>query len=248
MLNFWSQHPVSQKIGVIFGLVDKAFLLSHPNFHEKNLKFIIDILLLNDYPLDFIFDNVSKRIKSIINKPSQLNSNDNNIIRKNINWLIIPYIKGFSERFNNIVNGLNHKISFYSINKLNDYIKVQKDSIPHDTKMNVIYKIKCNDCDATYVGQTKRKLITRVNEHRNHIRRNTSSKSVITDHRLDHSHEFNWNNVNILDCESFYHKRLISEMLYIKTQSNGLNLKTDTDGLDRSYADILDILININLT
>ncbi|KYM98541.1 hypothetical protein ALC62_10740 [Cyphomyrmex costatus] len=115
-----------------------------------------------------------------------------------------------------------HRVSFFSINKLNDCNKVQKDPVPHDTKMNVIYKIKCNDCDATYIGQTKRKLITRVNEHRNHIRRNTSSKSVITDHRLDYNHEFDWNNVDILDCESFCHKRLISEMLYIKTQSNGL--------------------------
>ena len=37
ILNFWSQHPISQKRGVISGLVDKAFLLSHRDFHGKNL-------------------------------------------------------------------------------------------------------------------------------------------------------------------------------------------------------------------
>ncbi|KYM94019.1 hypothetical protein ALC62_15366 [Cyphomyrmex costatus] len=148
-----------------------------------------------------------------------------------------------------LVYGTSLKIPcvFFFSEEMSSDPRIFIEPIPHDTKMNVIYKIKCNDCDATYVGQTKRKLITRVNEHRNHIRRNTS-KSVITDHRLDHNHEFDWNNVDILDCKSFYHKRLISETLYITTQSNGLNLKTDTDGLDRSYADILDKLININLT
>jgi len=39
------------------------------------------------------------------------------------------------------------------------------------------------DCDASYVGQTKRTLNTRVSEHRNDARRNTTQNSVITDHR-----------------------------------------------------------------
>jgi len=30
-----------------------------------------------------------------------------------------------------------------------------------------VYKINCNDCSASYVGQTKRQLGTRINEHRN---------------------------------------------------------------------------------
>ncbi|KYM97737.1 hypothetical protein ALC62_11566 [Cyphomyrmex costatus] len=239
ILNFWSQHPISQKIGVIYELVDKAFLLSHPVFHKKNLKFIIDTLLLNDFPLDFIFANIKKRIYTIMNKPTQQNSNVNNIVRGNI-WFTIPYIRGFSDRFKSIVNGINRRISFFSINKLNDFIKVQKDPLPNETKKNVVYRIKCNDCDVTHVGQTRRKLKTRVNEHRSHIHWNTSSRSVITDHRLEHNHEFDWNNVDILDCENFYHKRLISEMICIKTQRNSLNLKTDTEGLDQSYADILD--------
>jgi len=32
-LNYWSQHPMSQKRGTIISLVDRAFLLSHPDFH-----------------------------------------------------------------------------------------------------------------------------------------------------------------------------------------------------------------------
>lgn len=37
-------------------------------------------------------------------------------------------------------------------------------------RCNVVYKVNCNNCEASYVGQTSRQLDTRISE------------SVITDH------------------------------------------------------------------
>jgi len=36
-LNYWSQHSLSQKKDIIMGLVDRTFLLSHPEFHQKKI-------------------------------------------------------------------------------------------------------------------------------------------------------------------------------------------------------------------
>lgn len=72
-LNFLSQHPLCQKRGTIIGLVDRAFLLSHPRCHQNNLKFIINILLDNNYPLDFIFMTLQDRLKYLF-----INHNKNN--------------------------------------------------------------------------------------------------------------------------------------------------------------------------
>jgi len=58
---------------------------------------------------------------------------------------------------------------------------------------------------------------------------------VITDHKIISDRDFDWDNVEILDVESNLNKRLISEMINIKSQSKGLNLQTDTDFLDRAY-------------
>ena len=64
---------------------------------------------------------------------------------------------------------------------------------------------------------------------------NTSVRSVITEHRLQYDHDFQWNNIKILDEEPCYRKRLISEMLNIKKQKNSLNLQTDTEDLHKVY-------------
>jgi len=89
------------------------------------------------------------------------------------------------------------------------------------------------------VGQTKRLLKDRISEHRNHINRNSNQLSVITNHRQNFNHDFDWNNVKVLDEETNYKKRLISEMIHIKKQKHGLNSQNDTELLDSLYHDLV---------
>jgi len=131
------------------------------------------------------------------------------------------------------------KLFFSCYNKLSRFIKVHKDALPSSVRSNVVYKINCQNCNASYVGQTKRALSVRVDEHRSHITRNSSQQSVITEHRLLYKHDFDWNNVQILDEKTNYNKRLISEMIFIKKQKHGLNAQTDTELLDPIYNEVL---------
>jgi len=64
-----------------------------------------------------------------------------------------------------------------------------------------MYKIFCKDCDASYMGQTKRKLKTRLNEHIKNIKLDPQKHSVISDHILEHDHSFDWKSIKILDFE-----------------------------------------------
>jgi len=86
-------------------------------------------------------------------------------------------------------------------------------------------------------------LKTRINEHVKNITSDESKYSVITKlHILDKNHTFDWQNVKILDFKNNYFKRLI-EMIYIKTQDNGLNLIDDIECLD-SYFNLLSKMFN----
>jgi hypothetical protein len=67
-LNFLSAHPLSQKRGTIMGMVDRAFLLSDAKFHQKNIELMVNTLLANDYPAEFIFETINSRLKSLIHK------------------------------------------------------------------------------------------------------------------------------------------------------------------------------------
>jgi len=106
-----------------------------------------------------------------------------------------------------------------------------------------VYKLTCKNCDASYVGQTKRKLSTKVVEHKNDINKKTKNHSVITEHRLELNHDFDWQKLIILDKKRFYYRRLTSEMINIKTQTNPINSQSDTE-MQFVYNDILNKLKN----
>ncbi|XP_018361292.1 PREDICTED: uncharacterized protein LOC108760021 [Trachymyrmex cornetzi] len=242
-LNFLSEHPLSQKKGVIMGMVDRAFLLSVPKYHKKNLIFVIETLLNNDYPMDFIFNVISERLKSLLHGKTLRQNTENELYTDDTRkmWFSFPYVTKVLDKFRDIIKDFNVNLAFFS-NKLNCFIKTHKDPVPNLAKRNVMYKINCNDCDASYVGQTKRTVKTRITEHRNDIRKTNSNHSVITEHRLNFNHDFDWDKVEIVDNERFLYKRRIAEMIHIQLQKNGLNSQSDTEFLHHAYISILNDL------
>jgi len=76
----------------------------------------------------------------------------------------------------------------------------------------------------------------------NNFKLDPSRYSVLTEHMRELNHSFDWNSVLALDVEHHYQKRLISEIFYIKSQSQGINLKKNTELLDNAYAGIIDEL------
>ena len=75
-----------------------------------------------------------------------------------------------------------------------------------------VYKINCKECESSYVGRTKRQLGTRTKEHFSDIKK-FSSPNVITKHRINENHEFDWKDVKIFDREASWTKRNICEMI-----------------------------------
>jgi len=82
-------------------------------------------------------------------------------------------------------------------------------------------------------------LETRITEHKNHIRWNTTARFVISEHRLLLGHKFDWDHVEILAEEPYLGKRSLLEMLHIKKQTNSLNSQTDTKDLYEAYFPII---------
>lgn len=233
-------------------MCDRIFKLSHPRYHTSNLHSVIAILSDSDYPLKFIFNILSKRLRNLINfsrdnifstsNPLPNNSICNSHPTPSPSFFIIPYISNLSDKISMIFRNLNRSPAFVVHNKLNIFIKLHKDNL--SKFKDVVYKLNCIDCNASFVGQTSKQLHTRLKKHKANISAPTDSLSIVSTHRLT-GHEFNWDEVLVLDEEPVYRRRLFSEMLHISSQGNSLNIQNDTLLLDASYSWIIDKLLTV---
>ena len=92
-------------------------------------------------------------------------------------------------------------------------------------------KISCNDCTATYNGQTTRPLIKRIKEHESHSRLHpydfSHNQSAAAHHSPTTGHNIAWDRTTILTT-TIYKKQLdLTEHTAIKTRNPSLN-RTDS--------------------
>jgi len=102
----------------------------------------------------------------------------------------IPYIKGTSETITQILQPYNIRVAHKPITTLHQLLMNVKDKDEPNNKRGAVYKIKCCDCQATYIGETGRSLNIRLTEHKR-ATRNGGINNHIADH-LKTNHRFDW--------------------------------------------------------
>jgi len=125
---------------------------------------------------------------------------------------------------------------------LDALIKRGKDRLPINSRTEVVYKLDCKSCNTSYIGQTKRHLRTRVKEHFNNIKVHASNLSVISKHKLEFNHDFDWSMPVILHNEKHVRKREIAEMFFIKKFDNPINLQKDTANLNNMWDKLIKVV------
>ena len=78
-----------------------------------------------------------------------------------------------------------------------------------------VYQLDCT-CNALYIGETKKKVITRTIEHQQDSFNGKWESSDATEHCLECHGQFNWINPKTLPTEQQYHRRKTRELLEIK--------------------------------
>ena len=103
-----------------------------------------------------------------------------------------------------------------------------KDKIPTSVLSNVVYKYTCEQCTATYYGETTRHLCTRIAEHKGLSSRTGKPLthppfSSIRDHCLLYGHGLESKNFSIIHkCENPFDTR-VSESILIQKDKPTLN-------------------------
>ena len=178
---------------------------------REERSYVKETLHQNSYPEHFLLSQCS---------PSKKDEEEKDNPRSRVTIL---YIQGVSEAVTRILSDIDIQVHMKPFRTLRRILSHPKDRILDNDKSNVVYKINCCDCDASYVGETKRALKTCVSEHHRAVENMDFSGSALAQHAWEHDHHIDWTSTCILGVESHYRSRLSREAIHICRQPSSLN-------------------------
>ena len=127
--------------------------MTHPTAQLMDeIKYLDNVFNKNNYNRDFIRHNTYRNPE-----PNATNTNATSVI---------PYIKGTSETIARIRQPYNIRVAHKPITTLRQLLTNVKDKDEPSDRRGAVDKIKCCDCQATYIGETGRNLTVRRTEHK----------------------------------------------------------------------------------
>ena len=119
----------------------------------------------NNYNADFIRRNIYR--------PTNADATNQNLTH--VTTVTIPYIK-------RILQPYNIRVAHKPTTTLRHLLTNVKYRDEPNNRQGAVYKIKCSDCQASYIGETGRSLNTRLTEHKR-ATRNGDANNHIAVHR-----------------------------------------------------------------
>ena len=236
-LNFHALAPLKYKKSVVTSFIHRIFRAcsSWGNFHEGIVQ-AKEILKHNQYPISFIDDIINvtlnkilkvsddedEEVESISNVSLDSNACLNQFDNKDKFKLFINYRGKPTEQLAKSFHKLNAPCKvIMTMRKIKHTLPSLKPIVHKMLKNNVVYKIECPRCYASYVGQTVRHLQQRFREH-------VVNKGPVKTHFEGCGVTPTDENITILGNTNGGDGRLLTlEALYIKELSPNLNTKDE---------------------
>ena len=126
-----------------------------PDSLQDETDYLNNVFSKNNYNTDFVRRNTHSNTDS----NTQTNSGP-------VTTATIPYIRGTSETIARILQPYNIRVAHKPITTLRRLLTNVKDKDKPEDRQGALYKIKCCDCQVSYIGETGRNLSTRLIEHK----------------------------------------------------------------------------------
>ena len=192
ILNFASNHPRQHKASCVKTLFARVYThCSTPESRLAERQHLFRVFQENGYSRNFVRHCLRNKSHSERQSPTP----DNRDQRPKL--AILPYIRGISELTQRLLFQRGVKTAHKPMTSLRDVLSRPKDASPKDEIINAVYQIDCKHCDKHYLGQSGRKLGTRVHEHELAIRRH-EPRSLVSEHHDQFDHSFDLEGTEIL--------------------------------------------------
>ena len=134
-----------------------------------------------------------------------------------------PYIRGTPETIARILRPYNIRVAhkpMFTLRRLLTNVK-RKDK-PED-RPGAVCKIKCSDCQATYIGETGRNLAPRLTEHKRATKKGDINNNI-AEHQLKTSHTIDWDSATRLTYSTDYYQQITLESWFTNFFSHLTNI------------------------
>ena len=213
LLDQSSYNPTSHKATTIRTLTRRAQLVcDSPDSLTDEIKYLDNVFNKNNYNRDFIRHNTYRN-----SEPNATNTN-----ATPVTTATIPYIKGTSETIARILQPYNIRVAHKPITTLRQLLTNVKDKDEPSDRRGAVYKIKCCDCQATYIGETGRNLNVRLTEHKR-ATRNGDINNHIAEHHLKTNHRIDWDSAECVTYSTDYYQRITLESWFTNLEQTPLN-------------------------
>lgn len=147
----------------------------------------------------------------------------------------MSYVPGVSERLNRNFRSSGFQNVYENRFNNRSLFTRLKNKDPDEIVSNMVYHLQCNDCEGSYVGQSKRYLKERI---KSHVHAN-NEQTALKKHCQEFGHNFNFRDPKMLVKEKNTQARLFHEAIDIKKTFRAVNSITDTQCLSAIYDPIL---------
>ena len=156
--------------------------------------------------------------------------------------VVLPYTRHLLEGIRHILSRLNIRTCFKPLRTLRNVLVHPKDRVQMLRQKGVVYRIQCQDCGSSYIGQTGRTLEHRVKEHKLAYTHAESLNSAVAEHSLDfmHAHSIvpshyaviDWDGAEVIAlCDRSQHQLCLMESWNIRRLNSTMNLETQVCSL-----------------
>ena len=215
-LQFESNHPLIQKLGVVKTLFHRASSIitkeSDKAAEDQHLRQALNNCGYNNWAIEKALKLGEKE-----SKPTEHNKNSSG---KGVSTTI-PYHGDLSEKLKRIYKDYNISTHFKPTNTIRQVLVHPKDKQPKGHQSGIVYGVQCADnynCTDCYIGETSQPLRKRFQQHTS-----GSSVSAVFDHLKASGHKTDLEEVKIIDRETRWFERGVKEAIWVRAENPSLN-------------------------
>jgi hypothetical protein len=235
-IHFTSEQAWHEKVAAIHTLTRRAYYYcSTKDLLGEEICLLRKVFLNNGYPEEAI-NHIMKSIgdkhgDSLLNIPAPETTTEEPE-RDFKQTFMAPYHPQARRLFSNLTKTCGITCVYKRTPTLGTHLLKRRPPQPFWESKNVVYSIPCEDSSHQYIGQTKRKLIQRKNEHErsckdvSNIDPDSNYDNGVPFHVAQTGHQFQFDKMKILETEpNGFRRRMLESIHILKNRDSVVNLK-----------------------